>query len=124
MKRNVKRIFINFVLLLTMVCSVNGIAIAADDWLGFKNGTSPQNRETELKQKCSPSFRRVEVPITSQTGSYPATFSELCRVRGKTCQYACDWEGNKKDCDEISQRTEFFGIGYANRDGSRIALCY
>ena len=78
-------------------------------WVGFTNGTSPRDRETELRGNCG-EFMRVYVPREVGNG-----FTDLCGYQGGTCERVCDWQGNSFPCSAISQG--------GNRDGSRIALC-
>lgn len=86
----------------------------ASRWLGFSNCTSPKDRETELRNRCAGNFERVEVPAAGGSCA-PLTFDGLCESQGLQCERVCDWEGNSKPCNEISQGP--------SRDGSRIALC-
>lgn len=94
---------------------------ARGEWVGFRNNTSPQDRDAELRAHCAASFRRVSVP-QRRDGS-DVTFGALCRSIGATCTRVCDWEGHVRSCEEVSQRRHEAGRDLPWRDGSRIAYC-
>jgi hypothetical protein len=81
-------------------------------WYGFEKSKN-KDRETELKNKCAPSFQRVEVPEGTKT------FTGLCTSLGMRCEKACDWEGKSVECDDLPN-PQFSGDG---PDGSRVAHC-
>jgi hypothetical protein len=102
---------------LLLVVALSAFAFQGGNWYGYANGTSPQDREQELRNHWGP-FTRVTVPFNN--GSiYPVTLGDLCRRMGKTCLKVGDWEGHEKGCDEFSQGAG----GWPIRDGSRIVLC-
>ena len=80
------------------------------EWMGFANGASTFDRESELRQNCGADFKRVYVPPAAGN-----RFTDLCGHVGMTCEKVCDWEGNSFPCNAVS-------LG-GNRDGTRIALC-
>jgi hypothetical protein len=102
---------------LLVVAALAAFAFQGGSWYGYANGTSPQDRENELRQHWG-AFTRVTIPFDNNS-IYPVTFSDMCRRMGKTCLKVGDWEGHEKSCDEFSQTR----AGWPIRDGSRIALC-
>lgn len=73
----------------------------ASGYYGFVNAHNI-DRETELVDKCG-HFKRI-----TATGD----FNSLCSAASMTCDYVCDFEGQKKPCNENPT------------DGSRVAWCH
>jgi hypothetical protein len=79
---------------------------SGEGWYGFSN-SSAQDRDPELRERCSPTFKRVHV-------ASGITFDALCDSIGMRCKTVCDWEGNAKSCSD----------GATNRPGSGARLGY
>ncbi len=111
--KNSLRIIVLIAFAVVVAASARIALAQGPQWLGFFNGTSPKDREADLRSVVG-HFNRITVP-----GNNPR-FTALCDQVGMRCKMVKDWGGTIHGCDDISQRLP---NGTPIRDGSRVALC-